>query len=85
MGMPLTGGTADRARGGSSDDRRQRIRAVPHAPPAADVLTHFLMTVSAAGLAVVLLLAFYSPGPGGSGGSFPGSGAVPAPATSAAR
>ena len=49
-----------------------------------NVLTHFIMTVLGAGLAVVLLLVFYSPGSGGSGGSFPGSGAVPAPPPSAA-
>jgi S1-C subfamily serine protease len=49
-----------------------------------NVLTHFIMTVLGAGLAVVLLLVFYSPGSGGSGGSFPGSGAVPAPPSSAA-
>jgi S1-C subfamily serine protease len=49
-----------------------------------NVLTHFIMTVLGAGLAVVLLLAFYSPASGGSGGSFPGSGMVPAPASPAA-
>jgi S1-C subfamily serine protease len=49
------------------------------------VLTHFIMTVLGAGLAVVLLLAFYSPASGGSGGgSSPGSGMVPAPASPAA-
>jgi S1-C subfamily serine protease len=46
-----------------------------------NVLTHFIMTVLGAGLAVVLLLIFYSPG---SSGSFPGSSAVPAPPASAA-
>jgi S1-C subfamily serine protease len=49
-----------------------------------NVLTHFIMAVLGAGLAVVLLLAFYSPASGGSGGSFPGSDAVPAPPPSAA-
>jgi S1-C subfamily serine protease len=53
-------------------------------PRRGNVLTHFLSTVLGAGVAVVLLLAFFSPSSGGSGGSFPGSGAVPAPATSAA-
>ena len=46
-----------------------------------NVLTHFIMTVLGAGLAVVLLLAFYSPASGGSGSSSPGSGMVPAPAS----
>jgi S1-C subfamily serine protease len=49
-----------------------------------NVLTHFIMTVLGAGLAVVLLLAFYSPVSGGSGGSAQGSGMVPAPPSSAA-
>jgi S1-C subfamily serine protease len=49
-----------------------------------NVLTHFIMAVLGAGLTVVLLLAFYSPASSGSGGSFPGSDAVPAPAPSAA-
>ena len=49
-----------------------------------NVLTHFIMTVLGAGLAVVLLLAFYSPASGGSGSSSPGSGMVPAPASPAA-
>jgi S1-C subfamily serine protease len=49
-----------------------------------NALTHFIMAVLGAGLAVVLLLAFYSPATGGSGGSFPGSDAVPAPPPSAA-
>ena len=49
------------------------------------VLTHFIMTVLGAGLAVVLLLAFYSPASGGSGGgSLPGSGMVPRPQASPA-
>ena len=47
-----------------------------------NTLTHFITAVLGAGLAVILLLAFYSPGSGGSGGSFPGSGMVPAPASS---
>ncbi len=45
-----------------------------------NALTHMLTAVLAAGLTVGLLLAFYSPAPGGSGGSSPGSDAVPAPA-----
>jgi S1-C subfamily serine protease len=50
-----------------------------------NVLTHFIMTVLGAGLAAVLLLAFYSPASGGSGGgSAQGSGMVPAPASPAA-
>ena len=50
-----------------------------------NMLTHFIMAVLGAGLAVVLLLAFYSPASGGSGGgSFPGSGMVPAPPSCAA-
>jgi len=53
-------------------------------PRRGNVLTHFLMTVFGAGLAVVLLLAFFNPASNGSGGAFPGSGAVPAPAASAA-
>ena len=47
-------------------------------------LTHFMMAVLGAGLAVVLLLVFYSPASGSSGGSFPGIGIVPAPPSSAA-
>ena len=53
-------------------------------PRRGNVLTHFIMTVFGAGLAVALLLAFYSPGSGGSGGSLPGGGMVPAPPSSAA-
>jgi S1-C subfamily serine protease len=49
-----------------------------------NMLTHFITAVLGAGLAVVLLLAFYSPASGGSGGSFPGGGMVPAPPSSAA-
>jgi S1-C subfamily serine protease len=50
-----------------------------------NTLTHFITAVLGAGLAAVLLLAFYSPASGGSGGSsFPGGGMVPAPASSAA-
>jgi len=46
-----------------------------------NVLTHILMAVLGAAVAIGLLLSFYSP----SGGlSLPGSGAVPSPATSAA-
>ena len=48
-----------------------------------NTLTHFITAVVGAGLAAVLLLAFYSPASGGSGG-FPGGGMVPAPASSAA-
>jgi S1-C subfamily serine protease len=47
-------------------------------------LTHFIMTVVGAAIAVGFLLAFYNPTPGGSGASPPGSGAVPAPAPSSA-
>ena len=47
------------------------------------VLTHIVMAVLGAALAAGLLLAFYNPAPGDSGGSLPGSGAVPAPAASA--
>jgi S1-C subfamily serine protease len=49
-----------------------------------NVLTHVLMAVLGAGLAVGLLLAFDNPVSGGSGGSLPGSGAVPAPGSPAA-
>jgi S1-C subfamily serine protease len=49
-----------------------------------NTLTHFITAVLGAGIAVVLLLVFYSPVSGGSGGSFPGSGMVPAPASSGA-
>ena len=48
-----------------------------------NVLTHFIMAVLGAGLAVVLFLAFSSPASGGDG-SLPGGGAVPAPPPSAA-
>jgi S1-C subfamily serine protease len=44
-----------------------------------NVLTHFLMTVLGAGLAVLLLVLFFSPAPGG---SLPGGDAVPSPAAS---
>ena len=47
-----------------------------------NVLTHIIMAVLGAALAVALLLSFYSPGSGGL--SLPGSGAVPGPAPSAA-
>jgi S1-C subfamily serine protease len=46
-----------------------------------NVLTHIVMLVVGAALAVGFLLEFYNPG---SGGSLPGSGAVPAPAAPAA-
>jgi S1-C subfamily serine protease len=49
-----------------------------------NVFTHTLMAILGAALAAGLLLAFYNPGSGGSGISLPGSGAVPAPDTSAA-
>src|SRR5260370_41933096 len=42
-------------------------------------LTHAIVAVLAAGLAVAVVLGFFSPA---SGGSQPGSGAVPAPAAS---
>jgi len=48
-----------------------------------NMLTHAVMAVLGAALATGLLLAFYSPGSGGSGISLPGSGAVPAPAPAA--
>jgi S1-C subfamily serine protease len=48
-----------------------------------NMLTHAIMAVLGAALAAGLLLAFYNPGPGGSGVSLPGSGAVPAPAPAA--
>ncbi len=44
-------------------------------------LTHAIVGVLAAGLAVAVVLGFFSPASGG--GSLPGSGAVPAPAASA--
>jgi S1-C subfamily serine protease len=47
-----------------------------------NVLTHFLMAVLGAGLAVLLLLVFFSP-VSGSGISMPGGDAVPSPAASA--
>jgi S1-C subfamily serine protease len=46
-----------------------------------NVLTHFFTAVIGAGLAVLLLLLFFSPG--SSGGSLPGGDAVPSPAPSA--
>jgi S1-C subfamily serine protease len=46
-----------------------------------NVVTHIVMAFLGAGLATALILAFYAPS--GSGVSLPGSGAVPAPATSA--
>jgi S1-C subfamily serine protease len=52
-------------------------------PRRGNVLTHFIMAVLGAGLAVVVLLAFFTPASGGSSGSL-GSGAVPAPPPSAA-
>jgi S1-C subfamily serine protease len=48
-----------------------------------NVLTHFLMAVLGAGLAVVLLLVFLSPAGGSGGSSLPGGDAVPSPADSA--
>jgi S1-C subfamily serine protease len=48
-----------------------------------NALTHFLMVVLGAGLAVLLLLVFFSPASGGSGISMPGGDAVPSPAASA--
>jgi S1-C subfamily serine protease len=44
-----------------------------------NVFTHTLMAILGAAIGIGLLLAFYSPGPGGSGETLPGSGAVPAP------
>jgi S1-C subfamily serine protease len=46
-----------------------------------NVLTHTLMAILGAALAVVLFLAFYNPAPGT---SLPGSGAVPAPGPASA-
>jgi S1-C subfamily serine protease len=48
-----------------------------------NVLTHIVMLVVGAVLAIGFLLVFF-PGAGSSGGSLPGSGAVPAPAAPAA-
>jgi S1-C subfamily serine protease len=48
-----------------------------------NVLTHIVMLVVGAALAIGFLLEFYNPG-ADSGGSLPGSGAVPAPAAPAA-
>jgi hypothetical protein len=48
-------------------------------------LTHILIAVLRAVLAAGRLLAFNGPGSGGSGISLPGSGAVPAPGSSAAQ
>ncbi|HMD94299.1 MAG TPA: trypsin-like peptidase domain-containing protein [Trebonia sp.] len=48
-----------------------------------NALTHFLMAVLGAGLALLLLLVFFSPASGGSGISMPGGDAVPSPAASA--
>ncbi len=48
-----------------------------------NMLTHAVMAVLGAALATGLLLAFYSPGSGGSDISLPGSAAVPAPAPAA--
>jgi S1-C subfamily serine protease len=50
-----------------------------------NVVTHALMAVLGAALAVGLILALYSPASGGSGVSLPGSGAVPAPGSQPAR
>jgi hypothetical protein len=44
-----------------------------------NVLTHIIMAVLGAALAIGLLLSFYSPS---TGPSLPGSGAVPSPGTS---
>jgi S1-C subfamily serine protease len=44
-----------------------------------NVFTHTLMAILGAAIGIGLLLAFYNPGPGGSGETLPGSGAVPAP------
>ncbi len=48
-----------------------------------NVLTHFLMAVLGAGLTVLLLVVFFSPGSSGSGISMPGGDAVPSPAGTA--
>ena len=51
--------------------------ALPRRRGSGSVLTHAITAALAAGLAVVLLLVFYSPASGGQGGSSPGSGAAP--------
>jgi S1-C subfamily serine protease len=60
------------------------MRAIPRQRGSGNWLTHILMAVVAA-LAAGRLLAFNGPGSGGSGISLPGSGAVPAPGSSAAQ
>jgi S1-C subfamily serine protease len=54
---------------------------LPRRRGSGNMFTHALMAILGAALAVGLLLAFYNPA---SGGSLPGSGAVPAPPASAA-
>jgi S1-C subfamily serine protease len=49
-----------------------------------NVFTHTLMAILGAAIGIGLLLAFYNPGPGGSGETLPGSGAVPAPGSASA-
>ena len=54
---------------------------LPRRRGSGSLLTHAIVAVLAAGLAVAVVLGFFSPA---SGGSLPGSGAVPAPAAPAA-
>ncbi len=54
---------------------------IPRRRGSGNVLTHFVMAVLGAGLAAGLILGLFTPA---SGSSLPGSGAVPAPAPSAA-
>jgi len=56
-------------------------RAFPRRRGSGSWLTHTIVAVLAAGLAVAVVVGFFSPT---SGGSMPGSGAVPAPAASGA-
>ena len=61
------------------------MRAIPRQPGSGNWLTRILVAVLAAALAAGRLLACNGPGSGGSGISLPGSGAVPAPGSSAAQ
>jgi len=61
------------------EDTGYRYGPSPRRRGSGNVLTHTLMAILGAALAVGLLLAFYNPGSGGSGVALPGSGAVPAP------
>ncbi len=57
-------------------------RPLPRRRGSGSWLTHAIVAVLAAGIAVAVVLGFFSPASGG--GSLPGSGAVPAPAPSSA-